>query len=136
MPSRGEDNLDIKLSLQPHVKAISCNDDLDENSGKEKDTLKNMPLYPNSILKKSTSANGFPHEEPIIDYDIDDEESHANQKISTEKKTKSQHSSEAFPNEEVSLDRPTAKPGRHTLLCYTSLFLDFMCSFVVGIAWK
>ena len=118
--------MDIKSTLQPSPgKSTSCDDVLDENSSEtEKKQLENMPLYPHSILKKGsnsrvTSQPPFGNEEPLIDYDSDDNQNNeinqVSQNLSSVTAVKSQRSSTALPAEDTHLDRPAAKPGRHIL---------------------
>ena len=119
--------MDINSTQRPSPgKSTSCDDVLDENSSEtEKKKLENMPLYPHSILKKGsnprvTSQPPFGNEEPLIDYDSDDnqnnETNHVSQKLSSVTAVKSQGSSTALPAEDTHLDRPAAKPGIHILL--------------------
>ena len=119
MISSGADNLDIKSNPYPTVKASSCENVLEENSCAEKENLEKMPLYPHSILKKASKTTAYPQfvkEEPLIDYDTDDEETREVSKNGCSSRTeKSQPSSSTFSSEDPSLDRPVAKPGNFNL---------------------
>lgn len=118
--------MDTKSFLQTSPeKSTSCDDVLDENSSEtEKKKLENMPLYPHSILKKASNPRGtsqplFGNEEPLIDYDSDDNQNNEinqlSENLSSAKAVKSHSSSTALPNEDTHLDRFAAKPGRHIL---------------------
>ena len=72
-----------------------------------------MPLYPHSILKKGSKTNAYPQyvkEEPVIDYDTDDDEVSENDRSRIEKSNSSHNN---FSSEDPSLDRPAAKPGKN-----------------------
>ena len=104
--------MNIKSPPHPSATASSCENVLEKDSSVKEPHLENMPLYPHSILKKgSKSTSAYPHyvtEEPVIDYDTEDEDVPENDGSRTKK---SEASLNTISNEDPSLDRPAAKPG-------------------------
>ena len=101
----------------------------------------NMPLYPQSILKKSSNAHvnsqaNCVKEEPVVDYDIDEGKNadiiKRNKTASTTGKKKSPDASSSLLNEDTHLDRPQATPG--ILICPivipVTIFYIFFDSFL------
>lgn len=91
-------------------KSSSGGNDLEKDSSAKKLDLEKMPLYPHSILKKASktaSYTQYAKEEPVIDYDTEDEDL----KEETDKDTWGVEKSNTS-NEGPSLDRPAAKPGK------------------------
>ena len=105
--------MNIKSPPHPTATASSCENVLEKDSSAKKSLLENMPLYPHSILKKgSKSISAYPQyvtEEPVIDYDTEDEDVPENNGSRMEK---SEASLITISNEDPSLDRPAAKPGK------------------------
>ena len=115
MVNSGADKLDIKSHPYPTVKASSCDNVLEEHSCTERQSFEKMPLYPHSILKKASKTTAYPNfvkEEPVIDYDTEDEDiEEVPQNGSSPRNEKFNPSSSTFSSEDPSLDRPAAKPG-------------------------
>ena len=91
-------------------KSSSGENDLEKDSSAENLDSEKMPLYPHSILKKASKNTSYPQyakEEPVIDYDTEDED----RKEDIEKDTWGIEKSN-ISNEGPSLDRPAAKPGK------------------------
>ena len=105
--------MNIESSPHPTATASSCENVLDKDRSAKEPQLENMPLYPHSILKKgSNSTSAYPQyvtEEPVIDYDTEDEDVPEND---GSRMKKSEASLNTISNEDPSLDRPAAKPGK------------------------
>ena len=108
--------MNIKSPPHPSATASSCENVLEKDSSVKEPHLENMPLYPHSILKKgSKSTSAYPQyvtEEPVIDYNTEDEDVPENNGSRMEKFEASLNSTS---NEDPSLDRPIAKPGKAEL---------------------
>ena len=108
--------MNIKSPPHPTATASSCENVLEKDSSVKEPHSEKMPLYPHSILKKgSQSTSAYPKyvtEEPVIDYDTEDEDVPENNGPRMEK---SEASLNTIANEDPSLDRPAAKPGKPEL---------------------
>ena len=105
--------MNIKSPPHPSATASSCKNVLEKDSSVKEPHLENMPLYPHSILKKgSKSTSAYPQyvtEEPVIDYNTEDEDVPQSDGSRTQK---SEAPLNTISNEDPSLDRPAAKPGK------------------------